>query len=106
MPRPGNKAIEVLLKARAFVVKRLGGQEQDGDAAAKGQYTWAKHGGAFKCWEVCKEICSLALIADRRILSSGHRKYSVYAAYARVTWGLEHFLKSEVQWFDHGKLSG
>lgn len=56
LPHPGNEAIEVLLKSRAFVVKRFGGGVREGDAAAKGQYTWAKHGGVFKCWAACKKV--------------------------------------------------
>eukprot|EP00435_Cladocopium_sp_Y103_P048623 s2953_g14.t1 len=53
-------AIEVLLKQRAFVVKRLGGEECEGDGAAKGQYTWSKHWGGFQMLGSIQESCSLA----------------------------------------------
>ena len=37
-----SEAIEVLRKARAFVIKRVGQEPQPGPEASKGQLTWAK----------------------------------------------------------------
>jgi hypothetical protein len=44
------QAIEVLLKCRAFVVKRSAA-----DQGVKGQITWAKVGGVEKAWAMAVE---------------------------------------------------
>ena len=51
---PASKAIECLLKNKAFVVKKLGGDGPD-NPKARGQYTWSKQGGASATWEVAKK---------------------------------------------------
>lgn len=53
------KAIEVLLRTRAFVVKRVGevtGDEPPSDAQyfGKGQVSWGKHNGPEKAWRLAK----------------------------------------------------
>ena len=57
--RPGSvsawaKAIEVLLKSRAFVVKRLDESVASGsdDRKGLGQVTWSKYGGPARAWVV------------------------------------------------------
>ena len=53
---PVSKAIEVLLKNRAFCVKRIGNNAGEGfDHKKKGQYTWNVHGGIDKTWEIAKQ---------------------------------------------------
>ena len=51
------QAIEVLLKSRAYVVKRLASAEMDSLADQEirgrlGQVTWSKYGGPSKAWTV------------------------------------------------------
>lgn len=57
------KAVEVLLSAKAFVVKKIGNVSggkptDDGQrpANATRQITWSKHGGPAKAWQIAKEI--------------------------------------------------
>ena len=49
------KAVEVLLKSRAYVVKRLGtsGSSSNGKT---GQVTWSKFGGAGPAWVQAKKL--------------------------------------------------
>lgn len=51
---PQGGAIEVLLKQRAYVVKRLDDSVASGpdDKSGLGQVTWSKYGGASKAWAV------------------------------------------------------
>lgn len=49
------QAIEVLLKARAYVVKRLESSVEctsEESKARLGQITWSKYGGPIKAWSV------------------------------------------------------
>ena len=56
LPHLWTEAIEVLLKAKAFVVKRVGGgSEEEDHSDVKGQYTWSKHGGVSNCWDVVRK---------------------------------------------------
>lgn len=58
---PPLQAIEVLLKNKAFVVKRIGapanGEENtDSEGGRTGQITWAKSGGCEASWVKAKTI--------------------------------------------------
>eukprot|EP00435_Cladocopium_sp_Y103_P029053 s1416_g7.t1 len=52
-----SEAIEVLLRARAFVIKRVASEDgsSSGSSAAYRQFTWSKHGGPTNSWNVAKE---------------------------------------------------
>ena len=52
----GSEAIEVLLRTKAYVVKRGGGDQKLEDGAR--QWTWSKHGGAVKAWALAKEAAN------------------------------------------------
>lgn len=48
-----SEAIEVLMRSKAYVVKRLGSEDMKGVTcpAKGGQFTWKKHGGAVEAWQ-------------------------------------------------------
>ena len=48
-----TQAIEVLLKKKAYFVKRLGKGAPEGSAI--GQLTWSLNGGAAAAWETAKQ---------------------------------------------------
>lgn len=55
---PSPEAIEILLRNRAYVVKRVGTEDGagSGDRSLKGkQYTWSKHGGPMEAWDKAVE---------------------------------------------------
>lgn len=44
----------MLVRTRAFVVKRLGKAEDWDNVGQTGQISWAKNGGPKKSWEIAK----------------------------------------------------
>lgn len=107
LPHLWAEAIEVLLKSKAFVVKRVGGGSKEEDhAGVKGQYTWSKHGGVSQCWDVVRKAACWPNAAWLYIAQwFGFVEDSVYDSYTGVQ-GLKHFLKSEVHTCLNGNLSG
>ena len=55
LPHLRTQAIEVLLKSKAFVLKRVGGDSEEDHAGVKGQYTWSKYGDVINCWDVVRK---------------------------------------------------
>lgn len=60
------EAVEVLLRARAFVIKRVASEDgaSAGSCTSYRQFSWSKHGGPTNSWNLAKVSCGWPDEAD------------------------------------------
>ena len=63
---PHPEAVEVLLRARAFVIKRVVSEDgaSSGSCTSYRQFSWSKNGGPANSWNLAKVACGWPNEAD------------------------------------------